>query len=75
MFQRTPNLACPMKQVFITPEQQAEDKLKYPELFNQRWDNYNGFLYQYRPEMMFDFTEEERNKMFDELWAMVCKLS
>lgn len=72
MFQRTPNLCCPMNQKYITEEQQTEDKQRYPELFNQRWQNYNGFLYQYRPEMMFDFTPEERKKLFDELWAIVC---
>jgi len=71
MFQRTPNLACPMKQVFLTPEEQAEHKKNYPELFNQRWVNYNGFLYQFRAEMMFDATPEERNEMFETLWNMV----
>ena len=44
MFQRTPNLCCPMNQKFLTREEQDEDKLKYPELFNQRWNNYNGFF-------------------------------
>lgn len=72
MFQRTPNLACPMNQIFITKEQQDEDKKRYPELFDQRWNNYNGFLYQYRPELMFDYTPEERHQMFDMLWNMVC---
>ena len=50
MFQRTPNLACPMNQVWLTKEEQVEDKKRYPELFNQRWDNYNGFLYQVRAD-------------------------
>ena len=71
MFQRTPNLACPMNQIFLTEEEQTKDKERYPELFEQRWQNYNGFLYQYRPELMFDSTEEERLKMFDMLWNMV----
>lgn len=71
MFQRTPNLACPMRQVYLTPEQQAEDKLKYKELFEQRFQNFNGFLYQFRPEKMFDYTAEERQEMFDTLWKMV----
>ena len=74
MFQRTPNLACPMNQKFITREEQEKDKLRYPELFEQRWQNYNGFLYQYRPEMMFDYSPEERQKLFDTLWKMVSRL-
>lgn len=71
MFQRTPNLCCPMNQVFLTKEEQEEDKKRYPELFEQRWQNYNGFLYQYRPEMMLDYTPEERQELFDMLWNMV----
>ncbi|EXJ75669.1 uncharacterized protein A1O5_00176 [Cladophialophora psammophila CBS 110553] len=70
MFQRTPNLACPMRQVYLTPEQQEKDKKNYPELFNERWNNYNGFLYQYRAEMMFDYTPEERKEFFEMLWNM-----
>lgn len=71
MLQRTPNLACPMNQVWLTEEEQVEDKKRYPELFEQRWQNYNGFLYQFQPELMFDATEEEREAMFDKLWAWV----
>jgi len=71
MFQRTPNLACPMRQVAITAEEQAKDKVSYPDVFNQRWVNYAGFLYQFRPELMFDHTPEERQEMFNMLWNMV----
>ena len=72
MFQRTPNLACPMNQVFLSDEEQGEDKKNYPALFDQRFENYNGFLYQIRPEVMLEQTDENRNKMFDMLWKMVC---
>lgn len=71
MFQRTPNMACPMRQIFLTPEQQENDKKNYPELFKERWNNYNGFLYQPRPELMFDQTPEERQELFEMLWNMV----
>lgn len=71
MFQRTPNLACPMNQVYLTKEEQDKDKLQYPELFEQRWVNYNGFLYQFQPHMMFDHTPQQRQEMFDKLWKMV----
>ncbi len=75
MFQRTPNLACPMNQVFLTEEEQVEDKKKYPELFEQRWQNYNGFLYQYRPDLMMEASEQTRTELFDRLWKMVCSTS
>lgn len=60
-----------MNQKFLTVEEQTKDKETYPELFNQRWLHYNGFLYQYRPEMMFDYTPEQRRELFDQLWSMV----
>ena len=64
-----------MNQQSLTKEQQEKDKERYPELFDQRWLNYNGFLYQFRPEMMFDYTPEQRKEMFDNLWTMVRRYS
>ena len=60
-----------MNQVYLTHDDQTKDKLDYPKLFDQRFQNYNGFLYQVRPEIMLEQTEEERIKMFDMLWKMV----
>lgn len=71
MFQRTPNLACPMNQVWLTEAEQAEDKKTYPEVFQQRWVNYNGFLYQFQPALMADASESEREAMFERLWEWV----
>ncbi|EXJ74895.1 uncharacterized protein A1O5_01591 [Cladophialophora psammophila CBS 110553] len=70
LFQRTPNLCCPMRQKSLTPEQQTEDKTKYREWFNQRWNNYGGFLYQYRDSLTFDQTPEQRQALYEELWTM-----
>lgn len=70
VFQRTPNYACPMNIKYLTKEQQDVDKERYPELFDQRWLNYNGFLYQFRDESMFDYTPEQRKELFDMLWNM-----
>jgi len=33
-----------MNQVFLSAEEQEEDKKTYPEVFNQRWGTYNGTL-------------------------------
>lgn len=71
MFQRTPNLCLPMNNVVLTPEQQAKDKLRYPEVFNDRWKTQGGFSYQPRQEKMLDATTEEREALFEELWKMV----
>ncbi|EXJ71856.1 uncharacterized protein A1O5_04357 [Cladophialophora psammophila CBS 110553] len=70
MFQRTPNLCLPMNNVVLTPDQQAEDKLRYPEIFDNRWKTQGGFSYQPRKEKMLDATPEERDALFEELWKM-----
>lgn len=71
VFQRTPNLACPMRQVHLTKEEQEKHKLDYPAVFDERWNNYNGFLYQFRPTKMHEHTPEQRQALYNELWAMV----
>lgn len=75
MFQRTPNMCCPMRQVKLTPEGQMKDKRNYPAIFKERWNNFNGFLYQYRPMKMSDHTPEQRDDLFEELWQMVSSIS
>ncbi len=44
MFQRTPNLACPMNQVYMTKEEQKKLSKGLPERFADRNKHYNGFL-------------------------------
>lgn len=75
MFQRTPNFCCPMRQKFLTAEQNAKDKEDFPALYNERLNNFNGFLYQFRPMKMYDHTPEERQALFEELWGLVRNLS
>ncbi|OBT82486.1 hypothetical protein VE02_08161 [Pseudogymnoascus sp. 03VT05] len=70
LFQRTPNLCCPMKQKFMTSKEQTKHKAHYPEWFDTRWKTYGGFLYQYRDIKTFDQTPEERRALFEELWEM-----
>ncbi|KAL2834387.1 hypothetical protein BDW59DRAFT_156319 [Aspergillus cavernicola] len=70
MFQRTPNLCCPMKQRYLTPEEQAVDKQGYEEIFHARLSTFGGFRYQVRPEKMLEATPEERQALFEELWEM-----
>lgn len=71
MFQRTANMACAMNQKIVPKDVQLEDKKNFTAIYKERYNNFNGFLYQTRPDMMFDHTEEERLALFEELWAMV----
>lgn len=71
MFQRTPNLCCPMKQQVLTKEQQTKDKEDYDAIFRARLLTHGGFRFQPRPEKMTEATPEERNILFEKLWDMV----
>ena len=69
MFQRTPNLACPMNQVFMTQQEQAARELA--ELFAQRNSYYGGFLWQSSESLSTNSSEAEQNEFFAKLWKMV----
>lgn len=72
MFQRTPNLACPMNQIYMTKKEQEKLRDDLAQKFEDRYIHYNGFLYQWRDNMTFDHTPEERNEFYWMLWKMVC---
>jgi cation diffusion facilitator CzcD-associated flavoprotein CzcO len=70
LFQRTPNLALPMKQVEYTgkpPSVQLKDK--YAELFKGRQDSFGGFDYNFSALKTFEHTPEQRREFYEELWA------
>ncbi|TKA80071.1 hypothetical protein B0A55_02478, partial [Friedmanniomyces simplex] len=70
MFQRTPNLACPMNQVYMTKEEQKALSKGLPERFADRNNHYNGFLYQWRENLTYDHSPEERDEFYRMLWKM-----
>ncbi|BCS26826.1 flavin-containing monooxygenase [Aspergillus puulaauensis] len=70
MFQRTPNLCCPMKERNLTEEEQTKDKEDYDAVFRARLSTFGGFRFQPRPEKMLEASPEERQEMFEELWNM-----
>ena len=71
MFQRTPNLACPMKQVHMTKEEQQDLAAGLAERFADRNKFYNGFLYQWRENLTFDDDAKKREDFYWTLWNMV----
>ncbi|BCS23912.1 flavin-containing monooxygenase [Aspergillus puulaauensis] len=70
LFQRTPNLALPMKQINYNQGEQQEivPKESYPALFDGRRESFPGFDYGFTPRCTFDDTPEERKEMYEELW-------
>jgi len=68
VFQRTPNLALPMRQRQLTPDDQAEIKREFPDRFDARGNTFAGFDYDFIPQNAVDLSEQERNAGYEELW-------
>jgi cyclohexanone monooxygenase len=69
VFQRTPNLALPMRQRKMSKEgEQARGKRDYKYLFELRKRTTAGWDYSYNPKKTFEVTPEERNAIWEELW-------
>lgn len=72
MFQRTPNLACPMKQKKITKEEDEEMKTRLKDMFAERLTHDAGFMYSVRKDMKtFEHDAKAREEFFEMLWEMV----
>ncbi|KAF4952724.1 hypothetical protein FSARC_12574 [Fusarium sarcochroum] len=68
VFQRTPNLAVPMRRKYPTPEEQKQSKKFYPELFRYREYNFAGFHYDWYEKNTFDDSPEEREAFYESVW-------
>ncbi|KAL2841673.1 hypothetical protein BJY01DRAFT_256975 [Aspergillus pseudoustus] len=68
VFQRTPNLAVPMRKRTLTPEAQNALKPLYPELFRYRETSFAGFLYDWYEKDTFDDSPQEREAFYEKVW-------
>lgn len=68
VFQRTPNMALPMRQTQVTAEQQTKNKQKYPEFFEHRLQTYGGQAVEPWYKKAFDDTAEDRETFFEHRW-------
>ena len=68
LFQRTPNIALPMQQRTIGPEEQKKLKDSYPEMHKQLPSNYGGAEFDFIHQSARDVSPEERERVFQELW-------
>lgn len=69
LFQRTPNLALPMKQVDLTePGTDPVARSEYDTFFKGRKDSFGGFDYNFMGKSTFQDSAEDRLKVYEELW-------
>lgn len=70
VFQRTPNLCCPMRQASIEPEQAKKDIETLQDRMDNRLKFHAGFEYQSQVFDTFSHTPEEREAHFEQLWEI-----
>ncbi|CAK7222243.1 hypothetical protein SCUCBS95973_004777 [Sporothrix curviconia] len=68
VFQRTPNLAIPMRKRSLTIEEQERQKKFYPELFGLREKHFAGFFYGWYEKNTFDDPPEVRRALYERVW-------
>ncbi|EIN04547.1 FAD/NAD(P)-binding domain-containing protein [Punctularia strigosozonata HHB-11173 SS5] len=68
VFQRTPNIALPMRQEKLTKEAQAAQKKDYPEIYRYRMQTASGFPAEPVDRNALDDTPEQREELYEELW-------
>lgn len=69
VFQRTPNWTAPLRNSKISPEEMATIRKSYPEIFRKCLESYACFIHVSDKRSVFDMTEEERARQWEELYA------
>lgn len=69
LFQRTPNLALPMRQEqYEGAKNESMTKEEYAKLYAGRKESYGGLDFNFAPKSTFDDSEEQRKQFYEELW-------
>ena len=68
LFQRTPNLALPMRQIEYAADEQAFPRENYTKFFTDRTQGFGGILINFLPRATFDDTPEQRQATYQKLW-------
>ncbi|HVN27805.1 MAG TPA: NAD(P)/FAD-dependent oxidoreductase [Candidatus Binataceae bacterium] len=69
VFQRTPNYCAPLRNGLVSEETQNRWKASYPDIHNKIRSTPAGFLHDFDRRKTSDVTKEEREKVYEELWA------
>ena len=68
VYQRTPNLALPMRRRPLSKEEQNALKPLYPEIHEMRERCFAGFHYDLNERNTFDDTHEEQQAFLEQIW-------
>ena len=68
IFQRTPNWCAPLGNAPIGKEEMQDIRANYPEIFARCKTSYGSFIHNMVKRPTFDFTDEEREAFYEELY-------
>jgi len=69
VFQRTPNYSVPARNFLMSDEATREIKASYPEIRRKARESFGGFPYDRSERSALDDTPEEREALYERLWA------
>lgn len=69
VFQRTPNWCCPLHNSPITEEEMAQIRENYATIFKKCNESYACFVHQADPRSVFEVSKEEREVLWEKLYA------
>ena len=70
VFQRTPNLALPMRQKKLDDDTIRRMKQGYPRAYQKRNTTFGGFDYEFLGKSASDVSEDERRATFERIWEI-----
>jgi cation diffusion facilitator CzcD-associated flavoprotein CzcO len=70
VFQRTPNLALPMRQKKLDDDTIHRMKETYPLAYQKRRTSFGGFDYQFLEKAASEVSDEERQATFERIWEI-----
>jgi cation diffusion facilitator CzcD-associated flavoprotein CzcO len=70
VFQRTPNMALPMRQTKLDADTIRRMKENYPEIYDRRTKTFSGANIDFLAKAAFEVSDDERHAIFERLWQM-----
>jgi cation diffusion facilitator CzcD-associated flavoprotein CzcO len=70
VFQRTPNLALPMRQRKLDDDTIRRMKVDYPRAYEKRRTTFGGFDYESLEKSASEVSDEERRATFERIWEI-----
>ena len=70
VFQRTPNLALPMRQRKLDDDTIRRMKEDYPRAYQKRRTTFGGFDYEFLDKSASEVSEDERRATFERIWEI-----